>query len=100
MTARHRRMTRTPQTFPRKALASLVALMLALGPTGSAWADRDDEGDHGQDRYDIGLWGDLPYSPEQSTVGVPNLIADMNAQGAEVHGARRGPEAGFWKPLR
>jgi hypothetical protein len=30
--------------------------------------------------YAIGLWGDLPYSTVQATVGVPNLIADMNAQ--------------------
>jgi hypothetical protein len=28
--------------------------------------------------YTIGLWGDLPYSDLQATVGVPNLIADMN----------------------
>jgi hypothetical protein len=26
------------------------------------------------------LWGDLPYSEIQATVGVPNLIADMNSQ--------------------
>jgi len=31
-------------------------------------------------RYAIGLWGDLPYSSVQATVGVPNLIADMNSQ--------------------
>jgi hypothetical protein len=30
--------------------------------------------------YAIGLWGDLPYSTIQATVGVPNLIADMNSQ--------------------
>lgn len=30
--------------------------------------------------YEIGLWGDLPYSDEQATTGVPNLIADMNSQ--------------------
>lgn len=30
--------------------------------------------------YAIGLWGDLPYSDTQSTIGVPNLIADMNSQ--------------------
>ncbi len=30
--------------------------------------------------YSIGLWGDLPYSAQQATVGVPNLIADMNSQ--------------------
>ncbi|WP_009632088.1 hypothetical protein [Synechocystis sp. PCC 7509] len=30
--------------------------------------------------YAIGLWGDLPYSDLQATIGVPNLIADMNSQ--------------------
>lgn len=30
--------------------------------------------------YAIGVWGDLPYSATQTTVGVPNLIADMNRQ--------------------
>jgi hypothetical protein len=34
----------------------------------------------GQSPYSIGLWGDLPYSPEQETTGVPNLLTDMNAQ--------------------
>lgn len=37
---------------------------------------RDHHPDHG---YAIGLWGDLPYSVEQATTGVPNLVADMNA---------------------
>ena len=30
--------------------------------------------------YEIGLWGDLPYSDVQALTGVPNLIADMNSQ--------------------
>lgn len=30
--------------------------------------------------YAIGLWGDLPYSSIQETIGLPNLIADMNSQ--------------------
>jgi hypothetical protein len=33
-----------------------------------------------QGAYAIGLWGDLPYSDLQASVGVPNLIADMNTQ--------------------
>ena len=43
----------------------------------------DDHGQddaHGRDGYAIGLWGDMPYSAVQATVGVPNLIADMNSQ--------------------
>src|SRR5712671_305252 len=44
-------------------------------------ADRDDGHDrHGRSPYAIGLWGDMPYSDLQATVGVPNLLADMNAQ--------------------
>lgn len=30
--------------------------------------------------YAIGAWGDLPYSEVQATVGMPNMIADMNSQ--------------------
>jgi len=30
--------------------------------------------------YAIGLWGDLPYSVVQESVGLPNLIDDMNSQ--------------------
>lgn len=30
--------------------------------------------------YAIGLWGDLPYSSIQETVGLPNLFEDMNSQ--------------------
>ena len=30
--------------------------------------------------YAIGLWGDLPYNATQASIGVPNLIADMNRQ--------------------
>ena len=48
-------------------------LMLACAFAVNAYADDDTEA------YAVGLWGDLPYSPLQATVGVPNLIADMNA---------------------
>lgn len=65
----------------RSKLLSTVALMIAGAVALTAWADRDDE-DRDDDRggYAIGLWGDLPYSDLQATVGVPNLIADMNSQ--------------------
>jgi hypothetical protein len=56
-------------------LALLLAAALAIVALAPASADdRDDD-----DSYEIGLWGDLPYSLQQATVGVPNLIADMNA---------------------
>jgi hypothetical protein len=58
----------------------VVSACLAMWPVASAHAD-DDDRDRGESRsYAIGLWGDLPYSDVQALVGVPNLIADMNAQ--------------------
>jgi hypothetical protein len=60
----------------RRLLGLAVALpALAIAALAPALAnDRDDD-----DVYEIGLWGDLPYSTLQATVGIPNLIADMNA---------------------
>lgn len=55
----------------RRAAALLLVLLSSLAP--AARADEDDDG------YAIGLWGDLPYSPQQETVGLPQLLADMNA---------------------
>ncbi|HEY1271315.1 MAG TPA: hypothetical protein VGF08_05000 [Terriglobales bacterium] len=52
-------------------LASLAVLTFA-SVTALAEDDRSS--------YAIGLWGDLPYSSTQATIGVPNLIADMNSQ--------------------
>jgi hypothetical protein len=54
-------------------------LLLGLAFAGTAIAD-DDYDDDERGGYAIALWGDLPYSPAQASVGVPNLIADMNAQ--------------------
>jgi hypothetical protein len=48
--------------------------MLSMAAPALADGDEDDN-----DTYRIGLWGDLPYSMLQATVGVPNLVADMNA---------------------
>lgn len=62
----------------RRWALALLAPIFAMALSGPAMAnDRDDDKN---DAYVIGLWGDLPYSPVQATVGVPNLIADMNAQ--------------------
>ena len=52
----------------------LVVLTTCL--VAAAFDGHDDNGG----AYAIGLWGDLPYSTTQATVGVPNLIADMNRQ--------------------
>lgn len=57
----------------------LAFLLIAVASSGIAVAHGDDnEDDDGN--YAIGLWGDLPYSDVQALTGVPNLIADMNAQ--------------------
>ncbi len=65
----------------RLLLQALAVATLAGGAAAPASA-----GDHSDDHderhhhvYSIGLWGDLPYNAEQAAVGVPNLIADMNA---------------------
>jgi hypothetical protein len=56
-------------------LVLAVAFLLVVGFSGATYASDDD-----RSAYAIGLWGDLPYSTVQATVGVPNLIADMNSQ--------------------
>ena len=66
------------------ALATAVIVAALATATGLATqkGDRDDSrgDDDDRDAYAIGLWGDVPYSDVQATVGVPNLIADMNRQ--------------------
>lgn len=65
-------------------LAALVAAALTAAFAGAYSDDTSRSGSgpsgKGARSYDIGLWGDLPYSDEQKTVGVPNLVADMNDQ--------------------
>src|SRR5262245_439349 len=69
-------------------VSSLLALVFLAISVAMAHDDNDgrDDRDRDNDRedansaYAIGLWGDLPYSEIQATVGVPNLIADMNSQ--------------------
>lgn len=58
-----------------RALCALAGALLLSTTAPGAFA-HEWEGDDG---YDIGLWGDLPYSALQASTGVPNLIADMNA---------------------
>src|SRR5918993_1786410 len=59
------------------AAALATTLVTAQGKNGP----RVDEAVRaGESSYAVGLWGDLPYSPAQETTGVPNLLADMNAQ--------------------
>ena len=75
---------RTDKKAMRLRLAGLVAcLALTLGFAFTDVLAGDEPsgiGGNGNNPYAIGLWGDLPYSALQASVGVPNLIADMNAQ--------------------
>ena len=75
-------MNNTFSWFMRGAGASLIAAAAAATLVSAANAQgRVDQAERsGWSPYAIGLWGDLPYSPLQETVGVPNLIDDMNAQ--------------------
>ena len=62
-------------------LAAAITGGLAIAARGDNSPGRADEhGGREAHSYSIGLWGDLPYSTKQATVGVPNLIADMNSQ--------------------
>jgi hypothetical protein len=61
------------------ALAVALVAAVAAGIAIAGKPGRDDT----KFEYAIGLWGDLPYSAVQADPGVPNLIADMNAQDLE-----------------
>ena len=66
----------------RLLIPVLAAVIAAAATAGLAIAGRagdDDRGGRGSP-YAIGVWGDVPYSPEQVTSGVPNLVADINRQ--------------------
>src|SRR5215510_8227828 len=69
----------------RKVLFIPAVVVLGFAAISSALAFQERhsfEGGHEESNftYAIGLWGDLPYSEIQATVGVPNLISDMNSQ--------------------
>jgi hypothetical protein len=64
-------------------LAALAAAAITAGIALAGHSHRSVDFGPGHEEhhsYAIGLWGDLPYSTTQATVGVPNLIADMNSQ--------------------
>ena len=67
-------MMRIPTHGLLRKLQTLFAIVVVAGAAAGAKAQDDNA------PYAIGLWGDLPYSTLQATVGVPNLIADMNSQ--------------------
>jgi hypothetical protein len=57
-----------------------IGVLILLAATSAAASNGGFQGQGDGEAYAIGLWGDLPYSTLQATVGVPNLIADMNQQ--------------------
>lgn len=52
----------------------LASSAIAMAQAGEKYSENENR------TYAIGLWGDLPYGDVQAQTGVPNLIADMNAQ--------------------
>jgi hypothetical protein len=67
----------------RRHLIPIIAALCAAATTaGLATASNSGKARKadGSSAYAIGLWGDLPYNDTQKTVGVPNLVADMNKQ--------------------
>lgn len=69
---------RAPSLLRRAGALAVLIATLSMGTAAVAFDGSDDD-DRGREAHSIGLWGDLPYSPEQEQVGLPNLIADMNA---------------------
>ncbi|WP_315702527.1 MULTISPECIES: hypothetical protein [unclassified Bradyrhizobium] len=68
------------RALPRlRKLLLLATPLLSIAASVPAAAHDSDFDFDDDETYQIGLWGDLPYSTLQATVGVPNLIADMNA---------------------
>ena len=70
----------TTAAWLKPCLRVLPILMLAAAAVPALASDDNDDRHDGDEPYAIGLWGDLPYSAVQAATGVPNLIADMNAQ--------------------
>ncbi|MBW4581571.1 MAG: hypothetical protein KME42_18525 [Tildeniella nuda ZEHNDER 1965/U140] len=71
----------TARLLRKVCLLALTVPFLTSAAIGLATAsERENEKENSNRSYAIGLWGDLPYSDTQAQTGVPNLIADMNAQ--------------------
>jgi hypothetical protein len=68
--------------FLTPTLAALLAAAAtaAIATAGNAPRHGGGHGRGDSHSYSVGLWGDVPYSDLQKTVGVPNLVADMNRQ--------------------
>jgi hypothetical protein len=69
------------RAYPVRSWTIAIAILLGIS-TSLAFQGNGVGGSEGSSNaaYEIGLWGDLPYSDVQAAVGMPNLIADMNSQ--------------------
>jgi hypothetical protein len=63
----------------RRAAIGLMSAIAVIAIPAVALASRPGTNDK-TFVYQVGLWGDLPYSAVQADPGIPNLIADMNNQ--------------------
>lgn len=70
----------TTSLLRKVCLLGLTVPFLASSAIMATASEKKNEREKPSNSYEIGLWGDLPYSDVQATTGVPNLIADMNAQ--------------------
>jgi hypothetical protein len=71
-----------PPDMARKLFWPVFAGVVTAALVAGVAIGKDDRNDN-HFAYAIGLWGDLPYSDQQATTGVPNLIADMNRSDIE-----------------
>jgi len=72
-------MTKKHWLVPAATILVMAGLATGHGTVGGFDGRDRDHDDDDREPYAIGLWGDFPYSDLQAQVGVPNLIADMNA---------------------
>ena len=87
-------MTRPLPLRLQSSVTRLGAALITLGLLACIQLQAHADQGEANAAYSIGLWGDLPYSPVQEAVGLPNLLADMNAQKLTftVHDDGRGYE--------
>ena len=62
----------------RKVVWLMLAALILAALTAGLAIGGNGETNKKTFEYEVGLWGDLPYSDGQASSGVPNLIADMN----------------------
>ena len=62
----------------RRSLRLMLAALIVVSITAGYAVGGNGETNKKTFEYEIGLWGDLPYSTVQETSGLPALLADMN----------------------